>query len=67
MSIILLDGLELEVTEDPEEVLVRIVNSRDGLRLGSGAIIAPPGWVSLTDSGSGNEVYVQVSRIGLVR
>jgi len=64
---ILLHDLEVEVAEEPDEVLGRIVNARDGLRLGSGAIIAPPGWVSLTDPLTGEPVYVQVSRVGFVR
>ena len=45
MARILLDETEIEVAEDVEDMLNRIVNSRDGLRRGSGAIIAPPGWV----------------------
>ncbi len=67
MARILLDETEIEVAEDVEDVLGRIVNARDGLRRGSGAIIAPPGWVTLTASGTGEEMYVQVARIAYVR
>jgi hypothetical protein len=66
MARILLDETEIEVNEDVEEVLNKIVNARDGLRRGSGAIIAPPGWVILTAAG-GEEIYVQVARIAYVR
>jgi len=64
---ILLDETEIEVAEDVEDVLNRIVNSKDGLRRGSGAILAPPGWLIVTASGTGDEIYVQVARIGCVR
>jgi hypothetical protein len=64
---ILLNDLEVEVAEEPDEVLARIVNARDGLRLGSGAIVAPPGWVSLTDPLTDESIYVQVARISFVR
>jgi hypothetical protein len=67
MARILLDETEIEVAEEVEEVLGRIVNARDGLRRGSGAIIAPPGWVLLTASGTGEEIYLQVARIAYVR
>jgi hypothetical protein len=67
MAIILLDETEIEVSEEAEEILTRIVNSRDGLRTGSGVIVAPPGWVSLTQPGLGEPIYVQVAHIGYVR
>jgi tetrahydrodipicolinate N-succinyltransferase len=67
MPRILLDATEIDVSEDVEEILNRIVNSRDGLRLGSGAIIAPAGWVNLTAMVTGETLYVQVARIGYVR
>lgn len=67
MARILLDETEIEVAEDVEDILNRIVNSRDGLRRGSGAIVAPPGWVIVTALGSGDEIYLQVARIGYVR
>jgi hypothetical protein len=65
MGRILLDDTEIEVSEGVEEILNRIVNSRDGVRRGSGAIVAPPGWVTLTAPDTG-EIYVQVARIGYV-
>jgi hypothetical protein len=67
MARILLDETEIEVAEDVEDILNKIVNSRDGLRRGSGAIVAPPGWVIVTASDGGDEIYVQVARIGCVR
>jgi hypothetical protein len=67
MARIVLDETEIEVAEDVEEILNRIVNSRDGLRRGSGAIVAPPGWVVMTASGGSEEIYVQVARIAYVR
>ncbi len=67
MARILLDDTEIDVSEDVEDTLSRIVNSRDGLRLGSGAIVAPAGWVTLTAADNGEALYVQVSRIGYVR
>jgi hypothetical protein len=67
MARILVGETELDVSEDAEEILARIVDSRDGLRHGSGAIVAPPGWVSLSQLGLGAPVFVQVSRIGYVR
>jgi hypothetical protein len=66
MARILLDEIEIEVAEDVEETLGRIVNARDGLRRGDGAILAPPGWVILTAADT-SEIYVQVARIGYVR
>lgn len=67
MARILLDDMEIEVSEGAEDILNRIVNSRDGLRRGSGAIVAPPGWVILTAPDAGDPIYVQVARIGYVR
>lgn len=66
MARILLGETEIEVSEDVEETLNRIVNARDGLRRGSGAIVAPPGWVILTAPDS-SEIYVQVARVAYVR
>jgi hypothetical protein len=67
MALILLDETEIAVSEDVEDILTRIVNARDGLRLGSGTIVAPPGWVILSDADTDAPVYVQVARIGCVR
>jgi hypothetical protein len=67
MPRILLDATEIDVSEDVEEILRRIVNSRDGLRLGSGTIVAPPGWVNLTAEVTGETLYVQVARVAYVR
>jgi hypothetical protein len=64
---VLLNNTELEVTEDTDEILARIVKARDGLRRGSGTIIAPPGWIRLTDPLSDDPVYVQVAKVSFVR
>ena len=67
MARILLDEREIDVSEDVEDILNRIFNSRDGLRQSSGAILAPPGWVVLTACDSSDPIYVQVARIGCDR
>jgi hypothetical protein len=67
MARLLVDGTEVEVGEDLEDVLNRIVSARDGVRRGNGAIVAPPGWMLLTVAGIDEPIFVQVSRIGCVR
>jgi hypothetical protein len=67
MTRILVGNTELGVAEELEDVLNRIVNSRDGIRLGSGAIVAPPGWLALTASDTDEPLYVQATRVGYVR
>ena len=67
MARVLLDDPEMEVAEDTDEILARMVNARDGLRIGNGSIIAPSGWVSVTDPITDEPIYVQVSRVGFVR
>jgi hypothetical protein len=67
MASILFDQAALSVSEDVDEVLSRVVNSRDGLRRGNGSILAPAGWIVLTEVDSREPIYVQVSRVGYVR
>jgi hypothetical protein len=67
MGRILIDSKELEVSEDVEGILAHIASSKDGLRLSSGVIVAPPGWIMLTAPETGDPIYVQVARIGYVR
>jgi hypothetical protein len=67
MGRILIDSKEVEVSETVEDILAHIVSSKDGVRLGSGTIVAPPGWVMLTAAGTGDLIYVQVAQIGYVR
>ena len=67
MASILFDQAALSVAEDVDEVLSRVVNSRDGLRRGNGSILAPAGWIVLTEFDSGEQLYVQVARVGYVR
>jgi hypothetical protein len=64
---ILIDSTELKVSEDVDGILEHIVRSKDGVRLGSGVVIAPAGWVALTAPGTGDPIYVQVARTGYVR
>jgi hypothetical protein len=66
MARILFDQAEIDVSEDVQEVLGRVVNSRDGLRRPNGSIIAPSGWVVLTEAITDKQVFVQVARIGYV-
>jgi hypothetical protein len=67
MARIQLGESEIEVAEEVEEILTTIVSAKDGLRHPSGAILAPPGWIKLTESGLGETIYIQVSRINFVR
>jgi hypothetical protein len=67
MARIQLGESELEVAEEVEEILTAIVSAKDGLRHSSGAILAPPGWIRLTESGLGETLYIQVSRVSFVR
>ena len=67
MARILLDESEIEMAEEVEEILTAIVSAKDGLRHGSGAILAPPGWVRLTQPGLGEAIYIQVSHVAYVR
>lgn len=67
MASILFDQAPITVAEDVDEVLSRVVNSRDGLRHGNGTILAPAGWILLTEADTGEPLYVQVSRVGYVR
>jgi hypothetical protein len=67
MARIVLDGRDINVTEDVEEVLARIVASRDGIRKGNGTITAPAGWMTLTESSSDEEIYIQVDRLTFLR
>lgn len=66
MARILFDQAEIDVSEDVEEVLNRVVNSRDGLRRGNGSIIAPAGWLVLTEANTDKPIYIQVGRVGYV-
>ncbi len=67
MARILLDQTEIDVVEEADKILATIVNARDGLRHGSGAILAPPGWISLTQPGLEEAIFIQVSHIAAVR
>lgn len=66
MARILLGGKETSVAEDVDEVLGRIVASKDGIRQANGIILAPPGWVPLTTD-AGDDIYVSTEQIGYIR
>ncbi|HYB24307.1 MAG TPA: hypothetical protein VED41_10945 [Solirubrobacteraceae bacterium] len=67
MALILLGETETAVAEELDDVLALIVAAKDGIRNSSGNILAPPGWVLLTASDTGERIYVQAERIGYVR
>jgi hypothetical protein len=67
MALVLLGEIETSVAEGLEDVLSRIVASKDGLRSGSGAIVAPPGWITLTASDTDDPIYIQASHVVSVR
>lgn len=67
MARILLSGTETSVSEEVDEVLGRIVAAKDGIRNATGTILAPPGWVLLTATDTGDPLYVQTEHIGYVR
>ncbi|HXN38108.1 MAG TPA: hypothetical protein VN892_08720 [Solirubrobacteraceae bacterium] len=66
MARILLGGRETSVSEGVDEVLNRIVKSKDGIRHGNGIIVAPPGWVMLTTD-AGDDIYIPTEQIGYIR
>lgn len=66
MARVLFDQVEIDVSEDVEEVLKQIVNSRDGLRRPNGSIIAPAGWILLTEPNTDKPIYLQVGRVSYV-
>lgn len=62
-----MDGARPAWRQEVEEILTRIVHSKDGIRRADGVIVSPPGWVMLTASDTDEVAYVQTSRIGWVR
>jgi hypothetical protein len=67
MARILLGGRETSVSEEVDDVLARIVASKDGIRNPGGIILAPTGWLRLTAADSGEHMFVQTEHIGYVR
>lgn len=63
MALVLLGDTATSVAEGMEDVLSRIVASKDGLRSASGTIVAPPGWIALTASDTGDPVYIQTVHV----
>ena len=66
MARVMFDQVEIDVSEDVDEVLKRVVNSRDGLRRPNGSIIAPAGWILLTEPTTDKPIYLQVGRVSYV-
>ena len=67
MARILLGGRETSVAEEVDDVLARIVASKDGIRNPGGIILAPPGWLALTAADTDDPIFVQTEHIGYVR
>ncbi len=67
MALIQIEGTEIHVAESLEVVLSRLVAAKDGIRAPSGAILAPSGWLTLTDAITHDEIYLQTSRLGYLR
>jgi hypothetical protein len=67
MALILLGEQETRVAESVEDVLIRIVASKDGLRSSQGTILAPPGWITLRAFDTGEPIYIQAAHVGQVR
>jgi hypothetical protein len=67
MARVLVGETEASVSEELDEVLARVVASKDGIRTSSGKITAPPGWLILTASDTGDPLYVQTAHIGYIR
>lgn len=67
MARIMLDGTEIAVVESLEDVLGRLVVAKDGMRSSDGKMFAPPGWITLRETDTGENLYVQTDRLGYVR
>ncbi|MHB8242036.1 MAG: hypothetical protein ACYDHN_08600 [Solirubrobacteraceae bacterium] len=67
MTVMLVGDSEVDVSEEVDAVLMAMQAAKDGVRGANGKIIVPPGWLVLTDSDSGEPIYVQISRVGYVR
>lgn len=67
MARIVIDGRDISVNEGVEEVLARIVASREAIRRSNGTITAPSGWMTPSESPHGEEIYVQVERLSCLR
>jgi hypothetical protein len=66
MAKIRVQAAELHVGESVEDVLSRVANADQGIRMG-GARVSPPGWILLTDATVPNrQMYVQAAQIGYV-
>jgi hypothetical protein len=67
MTVMLVGDSEVEVSEDVDAVLMAIQAAKDGVRSANGKIVVPPGWLVLTDSDSGETIFIQISRVAYLR
>jgi hypothetical protein len=67
MTRILIDGAEIDVSEQLDEVMARLVAAKDGIRRPDGSITAPSGWMTLSEAMSGESIYLQTDRLGYIR
>ena len=67
MALIQIDGTEIDIEEDIEVALGRLAAAHDGIRRSDGSIVAPAGWMTVTDAVTGDEIFVQANRVGYLR
>lgn len=66
MAKVRVQAAELHVHESVEDVLSRVANAAQGVRIG-GARVTAPGWILLTDATVPNrQLFVQAAQIGYV-
>jgi hypothetical protein len=67
MTAVLVGDMEVDVSEQVDEVLDAMRAAKDGVRSSKGTILVPPGWLVLTAADSGEPIHIQISRVGYVR
>ena len=67
MTVMLVGGSEVEVSEDVDAVLMGIQAAKDGVRSANGKIVVAPGWLVLTDADSDEPIFIQISRVAYLR
>lgn len=66
-SVLLVHGHELQVHEDRDHILSRIMYAEGHPLREGGQPAGPVGWIRVTDTASNAELLVQASSIGYVR